>query len=152
MFPITQNIKKPIDESEPDWLKAGKSFYEPQKRQNINNYLGEDLNAQSKKFFNIETRKKASDFIQEEKFSDNKLKKKIKKKEKKKKEKIFKKTKNIIDISLEENKNDDISYDFQYRKKIGEGLYTITIMRFGDENHYKFGLKVSEVPKFRRLP
>lgn len=49
------------------WMKIGQSFIsaptDPPKRKNIANYLGEDLIEQSKKFFNVDKRKSAADFI-----------------------------------------------------------------------------------------
>ena len=57
-----------------DWLKVGQSFVQPtpatpippSKRKNIPNYLGEDLIEQSKKFFNVDKRKSAADYIDED--------------------------------------------------------------------------------------
>lgn len=55
-----------------EWLKVGQSFGEENKgeegskRRNVKNYMGENLEEQKKKFFNVEKRKGAADFIDED--------------------------------------------------------------------------------------
>jgi hypothetical protein len=41
--------------------------------------------------------------------------------------------------------------DFLYKYKIKSHLFPISIMRFGVEDNFTYGLKVHEVPKFRRI-
>lgn len=175
-----------------DWLKVGQSFVQttpstsnpPPKRKNIPNYLGEDLIEQSKKFFNVDKRKSAADYIDED-FSceedskmndqpshsqqpqknkiDNQKKvffffllmkkrffaKKIKKKKKPKKS-ALKKPERGSEKRIEEVP-DLRKADFLYKHKLKSHLYPISIMRFGVEDNYTYGLKIHEVPKFRRI-
>lgn len=64
-----------------NWLNIGQSFVLPppetHTRKNIPNYLGEDLIEQSKKFFNVDKRKSAADYIDDQ-FSCSSEEKKLK--------------------------------------------------------------------------
>lgn len=63
-----------MQENLQNWLSIGQSFVENAEkspktqpnRGNRSNYLGEDLQEQAKKFFNVEKRRVAADFIDEE--------------------------------------------------------------------------------------
>ena len=62
-------IQDPKDLQTLDWLKVGQSFIvqsDIPKRKNVPNYMGEDLIEQSKKFFNVDKRKSAADYIDDQ--------------------------------------------------------------------------------------
>lgn len=146
-----------MEEENPDWLQIGKSFVEQiEKKPHI--YREEEKEA--KKYFQLESRKTALDFIDIEDSSDSssssekKQKKKKQKKQKKRREKEKNSKLSVIEKSKEKNETEEainLLSPFQYKKSIGSKFLTLSVMRFGNEEQFSYGLKVAEVPRFRRL-
>lgn len=146
-----------MEEENSAWLQIGKSFVEQiDKKPHI--YREEEK--ETKKYFQLETRKTALDFIDMNDSSDSSARSEMKKKKKKhkkdKKRREKEKNKNLTVIKQNKAQNEEeaainLLSTFQYKKSIGSKFLTITVMRFGNEEQFTYGLKVAEVPKFRRL-
>jgi hypothetical protein len=45
----------------------------------------------------------------------------------------------------------DWSSHFTFNQELKKGLLKITLMNFGERSNYEFGLKMYDIPKFRRI-
>lgn len=74
-------------------------------------------------------------------------------KKKKKKRNLRKKVKKVAIFDLEQEKDAKklASLAFLYKYRFKNHIFPITIMRFGVQDNFLYGLKVHEVPKFRRI-